>query len=125
MVDFSSLKLTDVDGMFNAIKGVVTGTASDWFNKNSTAVTGYLQQLAQAAVETQSALLQKRIPPEQAQMIMANQKAALEQTADFAQFMTLVLAQQLMDGIFSVIGWSVFNTTGVNLFPDLVKPAAG
>jgi hypothetical protein len=125
MVDFSSLRLTDVDGMFNAIKDQVAGTATDWFNKNSTAVTGYLKQLAQAAVETQSALIQKRIPPEQAQMIMANQKAALEQTADFAQYMTLVLAQQLMDGIFSIIGWSIFNTTGVNLFPELVKPQGG
>jgi hypothetical protein len=125
MVDFSTLSLTNVDGMFNAIKGQVATTAGDWFSKNQASVTGYLTSLAQAAVETQSALLQKRIPPEQAQMIMANQKAALEQTAQFAEYMTLVLAQQLMDGIFSIIGWSIYNTTGVNLFPDLVKPQAG
>lgn len=122
MVDFSTLSLTNVNAMLGAIRTEVAGTAGDWFSKNESTISGYLQSLAQAAVETQASLLAKRIPPEQAQMILDNQKAALQQTLDFAEYMTLALAQQLLDGVFSIIGWSIFNTTGVNLFPDLVKP---
>lgn len=122
-MDFSQINITSADQLFGLLKTQVTTTASQWWNTNSGAVQGYLTALAQAAVETQASLVAGRIPQEQATMILANQKAALEQTIQFTEYMTLALAQSLMDGIFSIIGWGIFNRTGINLFPDLVKPA--
>jgi hypothetical protein len=56
--------------------------------------------------------------------IMGMQKAAFSQTLQFAQYMTLALAQQIENTVFTVIGWAIYNRTGFNLFPLLVKPAA-
>ncbi len=55
---------------------------------------------------------------------MGMQKAAFSQTLQFAQYMTLALAQQIENTVFTVIGWAIYNRTGFNLFPLLVKPAA-
>jgi hypothetical protein len=122
MTDFSQLSIHNAAGLLDALKDEVTGTASDWFRENGTAASGYLQSLAQASMQTAKALAEGRIGEEQAAMIFADQKAAFLQTFEFSRFMTAVLAQKLLDGVFGIIGWTLFRQTGVNLFPELVRP---
>jgi hypothetical protein len=124
MADFSHVSITSPDQLLGLLKDEVAGTSTQWWAKNQSTVSGYLKALAAAAVETQASLLSGRIGEEQAAMILADQKAALEQTIQFTEYMTLALAQMLLDGIFGIIGWGIFNRTGINLFPDLVKPVA-
>jgi hypothetical protein len=38
--------------------------------------------------------------------------------------MTLILAQRLLDAAFSVVGWVIYNRTGINVMPGLVKPSS-
>jgi hypothetical protein len=122
MTDFSQLSINSAGDLFDAMKNETVSTASDWFNQNHQAVAGYLQQLADAAMRTTQMLAQGTIPPEQAEMMFADQKAAMIQTFEFETFMASALAQKLLDGIFSIIGWTVFRHTGINLFPALVQP---
>ena len=122
MTDFSKLSLDSADALFGALKDEVVGTSSKWFQENEAAISGYLRTLSDAAMRTAEALAEGRIGAEQAAMILGDQKATFEQTFDFAQFMTLALAQKLVDGVFSIVGWTVFKHTGINLFPELVQP---
>jgi hypothetical protein len=122
MTDFSQLAISTPSQLFDALKDEVAGTASKWFDENRSSVSGYFESLAEASIETARALAEGRIGEEQAAMIFADQKAAFEQTIEFTKFMTAVLAQKLFDGVFSIVGWTVFRHTGINLFPELVQP---
>lgn len=122
MTDFSQLSISTPSELFDALKDEVAGTASKWFDENRSSVSGYFESLAEASIETTRALAEGRIGEEQAAMIFADQKAAFEQTIEFTKFMTAVLAQKLFDGVFSIVGWTVFKHTGINLFPELVQP---
>lgn len=123
MLDFANLRIDNVNQLVSALEDELGGVSTEWWNTNKTVVAGYLRSLAEATLQTQVALGNKQIPPEAADMIMSNQKLAFNQTLQFTKFMTLVLAQQLLDAAFRVIGWVIYNKTGVNLAPSLVQPA--
>jgi hypothetical protein len=125
MLDFANLKIETVDGLVSALEDELGGVSTKWWNANKSVVSGYLRSLAEASVQTQLALANHQIPPEAADMIMRNQQLAFNQTLQFTKFMTLVLAQQLLDATFRVIGWAIYNKTGINLAPSLVQPATG
>lgn len=124
MVDFATLDIGSADELLNVLKGELIDVSSDWWEANKTTVPGYLRSLAEAAMQTRLALAEKRITPEQADIILHNQELAFNQTLQFTQFMTLALGQRLLDAAFRVIGWAIFNKTGINLAPALVKPAS-
>jgi hypothetical protein len=122
MVDFASLNIDNVDQLVSTLEDELGGVSTQWWNANKSVVAGYLRSLAEATLQTQVALGNKQIPPEAADMIMRNQQLAFNQTLQFTKYMTLVLAQQLLDATFRVIGWVIYNKTGVNLAPSLVQP---
>jgi hypothetical protein len=122
MVDFASLNIDNVDQLVSRLEDELGGVSTQWWNANKSVVAGYLRSLAEATLQTQVALGNKQIPPEAADMIMRNQQLAFNQTLQFTKYMTLVLAQQLLDATFRVIGWVIYNKTGVNLAPSLVQP---
>ncbi|MBO9557859.1 MAG: hypothetical protein J7515_04645 [Caulobacter sp.] len=123
MLDFANLRIDNVDDLVATLEEELGGVSTQWWNANKSVVTGYLRSLAEATMQTRLALANGQIPPEAADMIMSNQKLAFTQTLQFTKFMTLVLAQQLLDAAFKVIGWVIYNKTGVNLAPSLVQPA--
>ena len=61
------------------------------------------------------------IDQQTADQIFRMQQAALRQTIRFTKYMTLVLSQRVMNAVFSVIGWMIYNKSGINFFPELVK----
>jgi hypothetical protein len=122
MVDFTSLNIDNVDDLVSTLGDELGEVSTKWWNANKSVVAGYLRSLAEATLQTRLALANGQIPPEAADMIMRNQQLAFNQTLQFTKFMTLVLAQQLLDATFRVIGWVIFNKTGVNLAPSLVQP---
>ena len=122
MVDFASLNIDNVDQLVSALEDELGGVSTKWWNANKSVVAGYLRSLAEATMQTRLALANGQIPPEAADMIMRNQQQAFDQTLQFTKFMTLVLAQQLLDATFRLIGWVIYNKTGVNLAPSLVQP---
>ena len=124
MVDFANLNIDSVAALVSVLEDELGGVSTRWWNKNKSAVAGNLETLAQAAIQTQAALVEKRIDQETAERFMDEQKAALKDVLDFTELMTLVLGQQLLDAAFKVIGWVILNKTGINLAPDLVKPDA-
>ena len=124
MIDFATLNIDSVDQLVSVLEDELGGVSTQWWNTNKGVVAGYLRSLAEATMQTRTALFNQQIPPEAADMIIHNQELAFNQTLQFTKLMTLVLAQQLLNAAFTVIGWVIFNKTGINLAPNLVKPAA-
>ncbi len=122
MIDFATLNIDSVDQLVSVLEDELGGVSTQWWNTNKGVVAGYLRSLAEATMQTRTALFNQQIPPEAADMIIHNQELAFNQTLQFTQFMTLVLAQQLLNAAFKVIGWVIFNKTGINLAPNLVQP---
>ncbi|MFZ0268479.1 hypothetical protein [Caulobacter sp.] len=125
MTDFPNLVIDDVGDLVSALEDELGGVSTRWWNKNKGVVAGNLKSLATAAIKTQAALIEGRIDQETAELALAEQKASLQDVLNFTELMTLVLAQQLLDATFRLIGWVIYNKTGVNLAPDLVQPTAG
>lgn len=122
MSDFSTFKPGNMTELFRAIKADVSDTFADWWDANKSAMSGQIQAVAKSAVETQKSLLKGKIPKELAEISIRAQKRALEQILEHTKLMTMVLLQKVVDTIFLRIGWGLFNQTGLNVFPDLVKP---
>ncbi|MGY6662998.1 MAG: hypothetical protein ACXIVO_11820 [Glycocaulis sp.] len=108
--------------LFARIEQEISSEAIEWWTENKTLVSGYIRALSEAAMQTQIALSQSRIAPEDAEIILLNQEAALRQIIRYTKFSSLILAQRLLDSIFMVVGWAIYNRTGVNLFPGRVTP---
>jgi hypothetical protein len=124
MTDFPNLVIDDVGDLVSALEDELSGVATEWWSQNRGAVAGNLKSLAKAAIKTQAALVEGRIDQETAEMALAAQKAALQDVLNFTELMSLVLAQKLLNATFRLIGWVIYNKTGINLAPDLVQPAA-
>jgi energy-converting hydrogenase Eha subunit F len=124
MVDFANLDIDTVDQLVSVLEDELGKVSTKWWNANKTVLPGYLRSLAEATIQTREALAGGVIPAQAADMILHNQELAFNQTLQFTKLMTLVLAQQLLNAAFTVIGWVIFNKTGINLAPNLVRPAA-
>jgi hypothetical protein len=122
MVDFANLDIDTVDQLVSVLEDELGAVSTKWWNANKAVLPGYLRSLAEATIQTREALAGGLIPPQAADMILHNQELAFNQTLQFTKLMTLVLAQQLLNAAFTVIGWVIFNKTGINLAPNLVRP---
>jgi hypothetical protein len=120
--DFSTLQVDNADQLAAVLEQQLGTTATDWWNANKTVVPGYLRSLAEATIQTRTALANHQITPEAADMILHNQELAFNQTIQFTKFMTLALGQTLLNTVFQVVGWVIYNKTGVNIAPNLVQP---
>ena len=70
-------------------------------------------------MQTTNALAEGRIKAAQAKMILDMQKVAYQNTLNFGKFMTMALAQRVIDRTFQIIGAAILNRTGLNLFSGL------
>lgn len=122
MPDFSNFNPAGVDDFFDAFTGELTSVAGEWWTTNKSAVGGYVRSLAEASAQTQIALAEGRISANVADQALRMQQATFRQTIRYTELMQYALAQKVVDTLFSMVGWAVFNKTGVNLFPELVKP---
>ncbi len=120
--DFSTLQVDNADQLAAVLEQQLGAAATDWWNANKTVVPGYLRSLAEATIQTRTALANHQITPEAADMILHNQELAFNQTIQFTKFMTLALGQTLLNTVFQVVGWVIYNKTGVNIAPNLVQP---
>lgn len=93
--------------------------------RNVKEVAAHLRLLARQSVATAEALAEGRIDRRTAEIVAAERRDVLIQVARFQALMAHVLAQRVADSAFRAIGWAIFNRTGVNLAPELVRPAAG
>lgn len=116
LADFNA---SSVDELFDEIVQQVKGVAGKWYNSNKDVVSGYLKSLAEAAFQTQTSLKAGRIDKEVADQALRMQQSALRQTIRYTEFMTFVLAQQVVDAAFKVIATAVKNATNIDFFPEL------
>jgi hypothetical protein len=124
MTDWTNFKPANVDELVKAFTEegrAAIGGAID----NSQAVAGHLRTLAEASVKTMGALALGQIDAQTAKTIMDERKDVIKQAFQFEAYMALVVAQKLTDAIFRVLGWAIFNRTGINIAPGLVDPHQG
>lgn len=122
-IDLENFSPSNVGELKAAIIGELSALGKNWWSVNSDLVSGYLASLAEAAMQTNLALAQNRIRPDEAKRIFHMQELAFASTIHFTKYMSFVLAQKVVDLTFKIIGWALFNKTGINLFPQIVKPA--
>ena len=118
-LDLSTFNPSSAGELANAITGQISSMGKRWWETNSQDVEGYVRSLAEAAVQTGTALAEGRIEKAQAQMIMEMQKTAYQNTLHFTKFMTMALAQNVLDETLRIVGAAVMNRTGLNLWPGL------
>ncbi|WP_324748779.1 hypothetical protein SH591_08655 [Sphingomonas sp. LY54] len=121
MTDLSQFNPTSLDALLDAMltegRSAVEGVLDD-----AITVRAHLKTLADASLKTMKALGEGTISAETAAEIMEERKKVLGQMLEFELFLAHVAAQKLIDAIFRVIGWALFNRTGINLVPGLVQP---
>ena len=120
-LDLSTFNPSSAGELANAITGQISSMGKRWWETNSQDVEGYVRSLAEAAVQTDTALAEGRIEKAQAQMIMEMQKTAYQNTLHFTKFMTMALAQNVLDETLRIVGAAVMNRTGLNLWPGLTS----
>ena len=120
-LDLSTFNPSTAQELANAVTGQISTMGKRWWETNSQDVEGYVRSLAEAAVQTGTALAEGRIEKAQAQMIMEMQKTAYQNTLHFTKFMTMALAQNVLDETLRIVGAAVMNRTGLNLWPGLTS----
>ncbi len=120
-LDLSTFNPSSAGELASAIGGEISGLGARWWQENSTDVEGYVRSLSEASMQTAAALADGRLKEAQAKMIFDMQKVAYQNTLNFGKFMTMALAQKVMDRTFEIIGAAIVNRTGLNLFPGLVS----
>ena len=121
MTDLNQFNPTSLDALLDAM--LTEGSnAVDGVLEDAVAVRAHLKTLADASLKTMKALGAGTISADTAAEIMEERKDVLGQMLEFELFLAHVAAQKLTDAIFRVIGWAVFNRTGINLVPGLVQP---
>lgn len=121
-MDLDSFKPADIDELVGFIAESLKNESQEWWENNTKVIGGYLRSLAEAFYQTKKSLISQQITPDQAGHIMHMQELAFNSILQFTKFMTFALLQSLADLTFKIIGWAMYNYTGVNLFPKLVKP---
>ena len=122
-LDLSTFNPANAQELASAITGNISTMGRRWWENNSQDVEGYVRSLAEASVQTATALAEGRIEKAQAQMIMEMQKTAYQNTLHFTKFMTMALAQNVLDETMRIVGAAVMNRTGLNLWPGIVNPS--
>ena len=123
-LDLSTFNPSNAGELASAITSDVSQMGQRWWQTNSQDVEGYIRSLAEATVQTTTALADGRIKEAQAKMILDMQKVAYQNTLNFGKFMTMALAQRVIDRTFQIIGAAIMNRTGLNLFPG-ITPGVG
>ncbi|MEE4279410.1 MAG: hypothetical protein V2I82_13160 [Halieaceae bacterium] len=121
MTDYASFNPTNVDEFVAALTDEVKVLGNKWWETNSSIVPGYLRSLAEATLQTEVALVEGKIDSSTADQVFRMQQAAFRQTMRFTKYMTLVLSQKVVDAVFRLVGWAIYNRVGFNFFPELVN----
>ena len=117
-LDLSTFNPQNAKELAEAITGEISTMGKKWWDTNKADVEGYVRSLAEASVQTGSALAEGRIKQDQARMIFQMQKTAYQNTLHYTKYMTLVLGQKVLDKTFEIISAVIRNKTGLNLFPS-------
>ena len=121
MTDLSKFDPENVDELINELRNQLGNASIQWWNSNQELMGGYVRALAEASIQTRTALESNKISSRAADVLMHNQELAFNQTLSYSKYISYVLAQKLLDTAFSGIGWGIFNRTGINLFPGRVN----
>lgn len=121
MTDFSAFNPGSIDELLGAILDEGKQAVGRPI-ENVQAVAGYLRGLAKDSLETAKALAEGRITEQAAKRAFEGRQAELVEIREFVELTGLQAAQRATDAIFRVIGWAIFNRTGINIAPGLVTP---
>ena len=114
-LDLSTFDPKSAGELASAIEGEISSMGKDWWKANSSAVKGYLKSLADAATETAKSVVAGTMPEEEAKQILQMQKDAFETSIKFGEFMTLALAQNVVDEVGKILQAAIKNKTGITI----------
>lgn len=114
-IDLSTFDPKSVGSLAKAIEGEVSKMGETWWKSNAGAVEGYIHDLAQAATDTATSLAEGKMPQAEAEAILKMQKDAFETSIKFGEYMTLALAQDVVDEAGKLISAAIKNKTGISI----------
>ncbi|MDZ4363074.1 hypothetical protein [Brevundimonas sp.] len=114
-VDLSVFKPNDADELFDAIWTQITGVVIDDLQSFKKEIEPMLRSIATKAVRTAGMLAAGQISREDADLALHTQELALSSVLLYSAFMTYVLAQGVLDAVFTVISAAIKNLTGIEL----------
>jgi len=121
-MEYSNFDPGDIEELVAAMTSEIGDVAINWWNETSGAMSPHLQTLAMAALQTRLGHEAGHITSERVKAEMNSQKLLLDTILLAIGLREMVLRQRVVDAVAKLVGWAIFNRTGINVFPDLVTP---
>ncbi|WP_420478850.1 hypothetical protein [Brevundimonas sp. FT23028] len=122
MTDLTEFKPASADEFMDQIQRQIGSDLTAVWKANKKKLERNLRVLGEATVRTALLLETRQITEAEADAILYQQEQLFNATLNHTLALPYIAAQSLLNTIFKVVGWAVFNYSGVNLFPALVTP---
>lgn len=119
--DFEGFKPGTVEDLAQGLGSALSAAAAKWFSTQREQINGYLVSIAEAVIQTQTSLAAKRIGRQQAAALMTIHKTTFKVYLAGLKYETFEFMQTMLDTAVKALGYAVFNTTGINIAPQVVR----
>lgn len=120
MTDLSTFKPSSVGELFDAIFGVIAAEGKKWWEKTRKAIEVHVKSLSDAIMHTKNLVVAGDMSTEEAQFFFDQAAQSFETVVPFTKYMSIAAAHRIIKQSLSIVGWAVFNLTGMNFFPKYV-----
>ena len=122
MADLKDFTPKTVDEFLNGVESEIGADLLGVWNTQKARLERNLRILGETTIRMGSLLATGQISAAEADAIIYQQEQLFNATLNHVAALTYIAAQTILNTIFKVVGWVIFNYTGVNLFPALVAP---
>ena len=121
MSDLSTFDPASVQDLIDKIEDDAGTALTQYWNVAKARIGENTRVLAETTVRVAKGLADGSLSEADADSILYVQEQLFNATLNSVRNMPYVAAQKGLNAIFKVVGWVVFNRTGINLFPALVS----
>lgn len=122
MTEINQFRPTTSDQFIERLNQEIDAGLTAQWQRHSGHLKRNLKVLADTSIRMGALLATNQITPAEADAILYQQEQLFNATLNHIRALPFIAAQSILNSIFKVAGWVVFNYSGVNLFPALVKP---
>jgi len=122
MADLKDFKPQTVDEFLNGVESQISADLIGVWNTQKSRLERNLRILGETTIRVGALLATEQISAAEADAIVYQQEQLFNATLNHIASLPYIAAQTILNTIFKVVGWVIFNYSGVNLFPALVTP---
>ncbi len=114
-VDLDTFKPESAEDFASAIVQVVVGEVKDLWNEAKDTLLSHITALATAVAKTQERLISGVFSEADADYAIHQQELYFNNILLLSEFLPYVLAQRILNGVFTLINAAIKNVTGIDL----------